>query len=167
MQGVKRVVVDLQQDAFTITYDESVVGLDQMNASIETLGYLPHVRQSDIPQIQNILPISVPSEIQDLLNDDMPIVVYFGAPWCGACKIMERTTFVDSAVIEGLSVYRFLKIDIDKKPEVAIAYSIFAVPTLIVMDASGEELYRHVDPLSASEALLVLDQFASDPGNSE
>lgn len=42
-----------------------------------------------------------------------PLLLYFTARWCGPCKVMDRTTFVDAAVCQVLGELVAAKLDID------------------------------------------------------
>lgn len=58
----------------------------------------------------------------------------FEATWCSACKDLDK-------IIEGLEVS---KIDVDKNPNVIKELGIKKLPTIIVENDNGEEVFRHV-----------------------
>ncbi len=151
--------VDLARDAFTVSYDDGLVSAPQMLTTIEALGYDPRILESglELSQISGVKTLPVP--IQKLIDQQTSIAVYFGAPWCGACKIMERSTLTDQAVKDALLRYRYLKVDVEADAEIATTYAVSAVPTVIILNPQGEEVYRHVGPLSAAEFQLVLGEF--------
>ena len=66
----------------------------------------------------------------------MSKIYYFSAPWCGPCKqlapTMERS---------GLP---YQKVDVDNDTELSAKYGIRNVPTLVKVDASGNEVSRLV-----------------------
>jgi copper chaperone CopZ len=161
LPGVSAVKVDLLNDAFTVSYDEAVVRTQTLFIAIEALGYAPSILQSDLLDARTLTERGLPESVLALVNATTPIFIYFGARWCGACKIMERTTFADDSVSVALAEFNYLKIDIEEETETATAFNIAAVPTVIVLDAEANELYRHVGPLSAYEMRLVLDEFAN------
>jgi thiol:disulfide interchange protein len=146
-------------DAFTVSYDDAVVRIERMLTSIEEIGYEPSILQSNLSDAPSLSERDLPESVLALVNSATPLLIYFGARWCGACKIMERTTFTDDSVSAALTEFRYLKIDVEDDAETATAFNISAVPTLIVLDAEGSELYRYVGPLTAYEMLLVLDEF--------
>lgn len=72
--------------------------------------------------------------------------IYFSAPWCGPCKmfgpVMQR--IADS----GIPVE---KINVDKAPQVAAAYTVKSIPTTVLTDAQGQEISRFVGVKSEQE----------------
>jgi len=101
----------------------------------------------------------LPQSVQARLDQREPVVLYFGAGWCGACQIMQRTTFLDSSVLAKLADYQLTKVDVETEPEISAALSVSAVPTVILLDSAGIELYRRVGLLSPTEMVLVLNDF--------
>ena len=45
----------------------------------------------------------------------------------------------------------FVKIDTDLHPDTAKYFNVAGMPTLLVLDITGEELYRHVGPIEADQ----------------
>lgn len=66
----------------------------------------------------------------------MSKLYYFSAPWCGPCKMLGPT--MDKS---GLS---FTKVNVDDDTELAAKYGVRSVPTLLVVDSTGNELKRLV-----------------------
>lgn len=64
-------------------------------------------------------------------------VLKFQAEWCGPCKMLSKT-------LESYTDVEIQEIDIDKDQEVAIRYGIRGVPTVVLLDDSGNELRRKV-----------------------
>ncbi|MBI1341633.1 MAG: thioredoxin [Terrimonas sp.] len=93
----------------------------------------------------------------DILNGDTPVLVDFTAVWCGPCKMMKP-------VLEELhqkmgDSLRILKIDIDRNPQVATAYQVQSVPTLILFK-KGKNLWRQSGVLPAGQLEKSIRKYA-------
>lgn len=64
-------------------------------------------------------------------------VVDFYANWCGPCK-MFAPVFEETSLVED---YNFVKIDVDKFPEIARKYGVMSIPTIILFE-NGKEIKR-------------------------
>ena len=72
-----------------------------------------------------------------------PVVVDFFTTWCGPCKMLDRTTWKDPAVVSWLTEKTIaLKIDADQQKKLAKSYRIKGYPTVIVFDSEGREKKR-------------------------
>ena len=93
----------------------------------------------------------------EFINSETPTLVDFVAEWCGPCKMMKP-------ILEELKTkvgdqIKILKIDVDKNQQVASAYKIQGVPTLMLFK-SGQIKWRQSGVLSAKDLLKVLEQYA-------
>ena len=91
----------------------------------------------------------------------VPVVVDFWATWCGPCKTLGPE--LEQRAREGRGRFVLAKVDIDRNPELAQAFRIQAVPTVLAL-AQG----RLVDGFQGSLPGPELDQFLERvaPGDS-
>jgi thioredoxin 1 len=90
------------------------------------------------------------AQFNELIQSDTPLLVDFFTVWCGPCKMMPP---VLQEVKQKLGdQIRIIKIDVDKNPQVAQAYAVQAVPTLIIFK-SGKISWRHSGVASANEII--------------
>jgi len=67
---------------------------------------------------------------KEVLKSDKPAVVDFYADWCGPCRMV-------SPIIEKLSTeysgkVKFVKVNTDDNPDIAMKYGIMSIPTIMV-----------------------------------
>ena len=63
----------------------------------------------------------------------------FEASWCGACKMVQPQ--LNKVVAEGITVD---KIDAEKNNQMVMDYNIRNLPTVLLVDDSGKEIWRTV-----------------------
>ena len=64
-----------------------------------------------------------------VLNNDKPVVVEFGAEWCGACHILDPV--IKQLVTEFDGRIEYCKIDVDEHDVTSKKYGIIDLPTLL------------------------------------
>jgi thioredoxin 1 len=75
----------------------------------------------------------------EVLDSNLPVLVDFGAVWCGPCKMLDP--IVDQLAKEWDGKVKVVKLDVDNNPELAMRYQVMGVPTLM-MFVKGEPLER-------------------------
>lgn len=70
----------------------------------------------------------------EVVNSGKPILVDFWAAWCGPCK--RQAPVLEELAEEG---YNVGKIDVDENPNLASAYGVMSIPTLIFFKNGREE----------------------------
>ncbi len=81
------------------------------------------------------------ANIQEVLAGDMPVVIDFGAAWCGPCKMVEPLMEELSKEYEGRVVVG--KCDIEANQEIALKYGIRNIPAILYMKC-GEVVDKQV-----------------------
>jgi thioredoxin 1 len=89
----------------------------------------------------------------ELINGDMPVLVDFYADWCGPCKMMAPVLSEIAAEYQGR--IKVIKVDVDRNPEVAKAYRIQGVPTLILF-RNGQILWQQAGVVPAHRLRQVI-----------
>lgn len=85
------------------------------------------------------------------------LIVKATAVWCGPCKMMDRTTFVDDRVVKWFGENGLvIDFDVDQQAELAQSLQISAMPTLIAFK-NGKEVDRVVGYRNADAFLGWLD----------
>jgi thioredoxin 1 len=77
----------------------------------------------------------------DVLASDKPVLVDFWAPWCGPCRLVSPV--VESFGEKHGEKMAVAKVNTDENQQLAMRYSIFSIPTLIVFQ-NGREAARLV-----------------------
>jgi thiol-disulfide isomerase/thioredoxin len=73
-----------------------------------------------------------------------PVLLDVVASWCGPCKMMDRTTFSDPAVVDWAKKVVPARFDAEKGEgrKIAARYAVRSFPTIIFVDGDGNEIDR-------------------------
>jgi len=75
----------------------------------------------------------------EVYESDIPVIVDFGAVWCGPCKMLDP--IVEELADDWAGKAKFTHIDVDHNPNLAIQFSVMGVPTLMLFKG-GEIVAR-------------------------
>jgi len=90
----------------------------------------------------------------ELANSDIPVFVDFYATWCGPCKRVSPMIDTSAGVLAGK--VKFLKVNVDTFADLSGSYNVRAMPTVVLLDPSGQELDRKVGLDQIAELLQQL-----------
>ena len=71
-----------------------------------------------------------------------PLFVDFETVWCGPCKIMDEWVYTADGVVDAAQSVIPVKVDGDERLDLKDRFGVTGFPTLILLNADGEELVR-------------------------
>lgn len=96
------------------------------------------------------------SDFNEIIKDSKPTLVDFFATWCGPCKMMHP--ILDELKQSVGDKVKIVKIDIDKNQELAAAYRVQSVPTLMIFK-NGDLKFRESGVHRASQLEAELQKY--------
>ena len=87
----------------------------------------------------------------EIMNSDKPVLNDFFATWCGPCKMV--SPIVDQIAEENADI-KVCKINIDEQSELASAFGVMSIPTLVALK-DGKEITRTVGAVPKSNILKM------------
>lgn len=89
----------------------------------------------------------------EVINADEPVLVDFGAEWCGPCRVLDP--IVEQLAVEYEGRVKVGKIDLDANPNTAIEFGVRSLPSLLFF-RNGVVVDRIVGAVSKGEIVRVL-----------
>lgn len=90
----------------------------------------------------------------EVVNSAKPVLLDFWATWCGPCQMV--SPIVDEIAEERADI-KVGKINVDEQPELAAAFHVMSIPTLIVMK-NGQVVNQAVGARPKAQILALLDK---------
>ncbi|MEG2396323.1 MAG: thioredoxin, partial [Oscillospiraceae bacterium] len=88
----------------------------------------------------------------EVQNSEDTVLIDFWASWCGPCRMV--SPIVDE-IAEEVTDKKVGKINVDEEPELAQAFGVMSIPTLIVMKG-GKVISTSVGAKSKADILEML-----------
>lgn len=79
----------------------------------------------------NILTITKENFEEEVMKSDKPVLIDFWAAWCGPCKMV--APIIEEVAMETQDIAIVGKVNVDEEPELAQAFNVQSIPTLVVM----------------------------------
>ena len=67
----------------------------------------------------------------EVMQSEIPVLLDFWATWCGPCKLLSPIISEIAEAYDGK--VKVCKVNVDEQPELASAFRISSIPTVIVM----------------------------------
>ena len=90
----------------------------------------------------------------------LPTLLEFGSPMCGACAQMEP--ILDALKRDGAGVINVRKLDVQEHGKTAKLYDVEYLPTLFLLDAENQLLWRQVGLIQSGALRAKLREFGID-----
>ena len=89
---------------------------------------------------------------EQVLQSDKPVLLDFWASWCGTCRMV--SPIIDEIADEKSDI-KVGKINVDEQPELAGAFQVMSIPTLVVMK-NGKVANRTIGAQPKAQILSLL-----------
>ncbi len=103
----------------------------------------------------NVIEVDDGTFEKEVLGAEVPVLVEFGAEWCGPCKVM--APIVRRLADETVGRVKVVMVDLDASPRTAQRYGVRGVPTVLVF-RDGEKTAQHLGATSKERLMAMLGQ---------
>jgi thioredoxin len=105
---------------------------------------------------------ALPASFADLVaTSSVPVLVDFWAQWCGPCRIVAPT--IERLARDYTGRILTVKIDVDRRPQVAERYAIESIPTIMLF-WQGEPVMRLLGAQAYENIRREIEKFLPPPG---
>ena len=88
----------------------------------------------------------------EVKNSQKTVLLDFFANWCGPCKMLAP---ILAEIASETDEFKIGKINVDEEGELARAFGITSIPTLVVMEG-GKEVRRSLGYMPKEDVLLLI-----------
>ncbi|MDO5726384.1 MAG: thioredoxin family protein [Bowdeniella nasicola] len=104
----------------------------------------------------DIIEITSPAQLRDLLANELPVLLDFTAQWCGPCQGLAPVLRDLARDWDGQLL--IAQIDYDTNEDITTEFGVMGLPTLVLY-ADGEELLRMTGAIAKGELRRKLTPF--------
>jgi len=94
--------------------------------------------------------------VNEVVKSKVPVLVEFGAEWCGPCKVVAPELKALANELEGKA--KFVTVDIDRSPVLARELGVQAVPTFVVFD-KGRPVNAHSGAIKKAQLRDLVEPY--------
>ena len=94
-------------------------------------------------------------EIQDIIEQNLAVMLYFSAPTCNVCHALKPKLF--DAIQSNFEIFEIVSIDTSVSQEIAAHFSVFSIPTVLIF-LDGREFMRKSRHMSVDEVVREIDR---------
>jgi thioredoxin len=98
--------------------------------------------------------------VNEVMRSKVPVLVEFGAEWCGPCKVVAPELSALASELEGK--IKVVTVDIDRSPVIARELGVQAVPTFVVFD-KGRPVGARSGALKKAQLRELVEPFLPRP----
>ena len=101
----------------------------------------------------SVITLTINSFKNEVETSEKMVLIDFFATWCGPCKMV--SPIVDEIADENENI-KVCKVDVDREPELAQAFGVTSIPTLVVVKG-GKITSQAVGYRNKNDILSMLD----------
>ena len=94
--------------------------------------------------------------VNEVMKSNVPVLVEFGADWCGPCKVVAPELKALATELQGK--LKVVTVDIDRSPVIARELGVQSVPTFVVFD-KGRPVNAHSGAVKKAQLRELVEPF--------
>lgn len=103
---------------------------------------------------ENVIQVGASDFVKEVEKSQIPVLVDFGAPRCGPCRMLEPTLFELAKEYQGR--VKFCQVNADQNPALAAKFQIFSIPAVFMLK-KGKVKGQRVGLCSKEELKKMID----------